>query len=158
MNSLFIRIFFCTFATDMKRVWFLFSVLLVLAIGGLYHEDIPTSEGVSFCWQEQLSSKTESQQKALWLDASKQEERQQAVFSSTRQSSRIANTRPQRLLPSQCTRHDRPSGKLPTGDLKPQHYSHLKSFYGQGPIRLSVPRRLCLSRDYYIIALRRILC
>lgn len=83
-----------------------------------------------------------------------------ATLSDATQGYRLSTTRPQRVAPSQVAKSPRTLGK--TGGsgqsrLACPQYSRFKTF-GGWRCRMGSPFRPFVSRFYYIIALRRILC
>ncbi len=84
---------------------------------------------------------------------------QAATLSDATEGYRLSTTRPQRVAPSNIVSSQRTSGKHSRGDGDRQklQFSRFKNF-GGWPRQLSLPMRPFVSRFYYIIALRRILC
>ncbi|MBR1932964.1 MAG: hypothetical protein IJ841_04680 [Prevotella sp.] len=85
-----------------------------------------------------------------------QRQQQGAILTDARQSYRVCNTRPSRLLPSQGAKQERTSGKQP-GVLRYHYHQPLKRLFGGRARTETAPIRFVASRFYYIIALRRIL-
>lgn len=83
-------------------------------------------------------------------------ERPTALLTDASDIYRVCSSRPQRLLPSQVAKQERSTGKA-SGCCPPNHRStHQNHFCGTGRTE-SAPFCFVASRDYYIIALRRIL-
>lgn len=81
---------------------------------------------------------------------------QAAVLSDARQLYRICTTRPQRVLPTQGSQQQRTSGKASCAVRTIFHQSFHRFYDGRYRTE-TAPFRFVASRDYYIIALRRIL-
>jgi len=82
-------------------------------------------------------------------------EKPSAVLTDTRDVYRLCNTRPVRILPT--------GGRLPWSVQKPpQHFPYFKSQYcyvsGRTARRLSAPFLSVAPCDYYVFALRRLIC
>ena len=90
------------------------------------------------------------------VQPSNESQRQAALITDASDVYRVCSSRPQWLLPSQSAKQERGTGK--TSGCQPfhSHRSHQKHFCRTGRTE-SAPFCFVASRDYYIIALRRIL-
>jgi hypothetical protein len=91
------------------------------------------------------------------VQATDDRQQQAAVLSDTRDIYRVCTTRPQRVLPSQGSNTQRTPGKLPVA-LRHLHGLTPKHAYGRRARTETAPFCFVASRDYYVIALRHILC
>ncbi len=135
----------------MNRILPLIVVLLSLILGCQRGQDASFAEA----YFQRIHVEAGSGHEAQWQQYD-QRQQQEAILADARDSYRVCNTRPQRLLPSQGAKQERTSGKQPCDLHYHKHYS-LKRIFGGRARTETAPFSFVVSRDYYIIALRRIL-
>lgn len=135
----------------MKRALPLILILLSLILGCQRGQDVSFTEAHYQPNLLEASADRETQ----WQQYDHRQQ-QEAILSDASNSYRVCNTRPQRLLPSQGAKQERTSGKQPC-ILHYQKHQSLKRTYGRRERKETAPFCFVASRDYYIIALRRIL-
>ena len=85
----------------------------------------------------------------------KEDQRSVAVFEDTMNTMRICLTRPQRLLPS----HGAAPGKTQVRSMESRRYTTpLCNYQIRSTRQESTPFQSSVSRNYYVIALRHIIC
>ena len=86
-----------------------------------------------------------------------QQHHHEATLTDASQLYRVCSSRPQRILPSQGSRTERtitPFGNLA---LRQHIVKHLYTYYDSRCRQETAPFCMSASRDYYVIALRRII-
>ena len=138
------------FAVGMRRALIMARILTALCavcltvfIGWQQRDDAPVEE---FCQQRESS-----------VAAPQHRHHQEATLTDASQVYRICSSRPQRLLPTQGSRTERTV--TPFGSLALRHHivKRLYSYYDSRCRRETAPFCMSASRDYYVIALRRII-
>ena len=82
--------------------------------------------------------------------------RQEALLSDATNIYRICSTRPQRVVPSQVSKHERSHGKTWGGSLLRSIYNNKRPAFACTGTSLS-GEGFVASRDYYVFALRHII-
>lgn len=78
----------------------------------------------------------------------------EAVLTESRTANRIANSRPERIVPYNCTKNSRTVGKLP---INSKYYQlKLRSYRGRERSQ-KAPFAVDVACEYYVIALRHII-
>ncbi|MBR1414785.1 MAG: hypothetical protein IJ570_02860 [Prevotella sp.] len=129
----------------MKRYLPLVLLLLTLLMGCRQQGDTPV-EIISAATADDVST----------VQQAGDPQQQAAVLSDARQLYRICTTRPQRVLPTQGSQQQRTSGKASCA-VRTTYHQSFNRFYDGRYRTETAPFRFVASRDYYIIALRRIL-
>lgn len=83
---------------------------------------------------------------------------QEATLTDASQIYRICSSRPQRILPSQGSKTERTPTPLAHFAIRQHHTNPLCSYHDSRCRRETAPFSLSASRDYYVIALRHIIC
>lgn len=96
----------------------------------------------------------DQQQQACVVPVSHDEQPATAVLRDGFQGCRLANGRPERIIPSNVTGGGWSSGEVPSA-LKPLNLNHSQRHVPQGLVVLSY--RACVSCEQYFIALRHII-
>ena len=141
-----ICVYFRTFAPEMKRLWLL--LLLTALLMGCEHSRTDSAE---------VLSGTAAKAAAQLCDHDRDSRhRPEAMLSDATNLYRLCNTRPQRLMPSHVAKQERTQGKTPGVGILKCRTSKTRFFDGRVRTETS-PFCVVVSRDYYVIALRRIL-
>lgn len=130
--------------TKMRTLTALFAVGLMVLLSWQHH-DAPTVE-------------TPHQHSESAILASQHQHRQEAILTDASQIYRICSSRPQRLLSAQGPKTERTVTPFGNFTIRQHIVKHLFSYFDSRCRMETAPFCMSASCDYYVIALRRLLC